>query len=94
MVHILTSIPNFSRAEAIAKALSVDTRRVQETLFELKKMGFVESKEDGSWTIGRNRLHLEKGSTQIMDAEYSLQLKTEWPLLHRHAFSYEIKYLI
>jgi uncharacterized protein (TIGR02147 family) len=62
VIHILTSIPNFSRAEKIANALSVDTRRVREVLLELKEMGFVEEKEDGSWSIGHNRLHLDKES--------------------------------
>jgi uncharacterized protein (TIGR02147 family) len=62
VVHILTSIPNYSRPETIANALNVDTGRVRELLFELEEMGLVRAIEDGRWTIGSNRLHLNKDS--------------------------------
>lgn len=63
-IHVLTSIPDFNRAEGIAKYLNLDLKTTLQALEFLCKVGIVKL-ENGNYQVGSTRIHLDKASPLI-----------------------------
>lgn len=60
-IHVLISIPEFQRTEAISRRLNLPTEKVEEFLIELEQMG-VAKKEGKDWKHVSSSLHAPSGS--------------------------------
>ena len=61
-IHILTGIPEFQTANAIASRLGISIHSVNATLNKLREMQLVDQDRKGQWKISNRRIHLAKES--------------------------------
>jgi uncharacterized protein (TIGR02147 family) len=72
--HILSSIPTHTTVDAMAEALGLEAKRMQDVLFFLCQTGLVVSKKD-RFEIGPTQLHLSKASPNIIKHHTNWRLK-------------------
>jgi uncharacterized protein (TIGR02147 family) len=72
--HVLSSIPAYTTVEAMAEALGLDPKLMQDVVFFLCQAGLVVAKKD-RFEIGPTQLHLAKTSANIIKHHTNWRLK-------------------
>jgi len=73
-IHILTSLPNCSSANYLAQRLNISPNKVRDALDFLCEAGLVKEK-NGNYSIGTNRIHLDRSSPLITKQHLNWRLK-------------------
>jgi uncharacterized protein (TIGR02147 family) len=61
-VHVATSVPKLQTPQAIAERFNLPLEVVRDCLGKLEKMGLVQKKRDGRWSISKADIHLPSHS--------------------------------
>jgi len=74
-IHILSALPSFNTIDAMSQKLKLERKITEEALRFLTKHGFVNSPNQGKYSIGIPRLHLSRNQFMLPKHHLNWRLK-------------------